>query len=78
LIVGDQPFEDEWAAELKKIIILEILYLTGICKVFPMIGYLSTFDSYGYFHGMSMVGSRSSNVKAMGYGCANLALDTPL
>jgi glycosyltransferase involved in cell wall biosynthesis len=75
VIVGDQPFEDEWAAELKKINDPRILF-TGYVRD-P--NELASFyiHSYAYFHGHEYGGTNPAMLKAMGYGCAILALDTP-
>lgn len=75
VIVGDQPFEDEWANELKKIQDPRILF-TGYVKDPDE---LASFyiHSYAYFHGHEYGGTNPAMLKAMGYGCAILALDTP-
>jgi glycosyltransferase involved in cell wall biosynthesis len=75
VIVGDQPFEDEWANQLKKIQDPRILF-TGYVKDPDE---LASFyiHSYAYFHGHEYGGTNPAMLKAMGYGCAILALDTP-
>lgn len=75
VIVGDQPFEDDWADELKKIRDPRILF-TGYVKDPDE---LASFyiHSYAYFHGHEYGGTNPAMLKAMGYGCAILALDTP-
>lgn len=75
VIVGDQPFEDEWADELKKIKDPRVLF-TGYVKDPDE---LASFyiHSYAYFHGHEYGGTNPAMLKALGYGCAILALDTP-
>lgn len=74
-IVGDVPFEDEWANRLKNIQDDRLLftgYVTDPDELAALYGH-----SYAYFHGHEFGGTNPAMLKAMGYGCAILALDTP-
>jgi glycosyltransferase involved in cell wall biosynthesis len=75
VIVGDQPFEDEWADQLKSIHDPRILF-TGYVKDRNELAAFYI-HSYAYFHGHEFGGTNPAMLKAMGYGCAILALDTP-
>lgn len=74
-IVGDVPFEDEWANRLKNIQDDRLLftgYVTDPDELAALYGH-----SYAYFHGHEFGGTNPAMLKALGYGCAILALDTP-
>lgn len=75
VIVGDQPFEDEWANELKKIKDPRILF-TGYVRDPDELAAIYI-HAYAYFHGHEYGGTNPAMLKSMGYGCAILALDTP-
>ncbi|MFY0687743.1 MAG: DUF1972 domain-containing protein [Cyclobacteriaceae bacterium] len=77
VVVGDVPYQDEWASKLK------VLGDTDRRLVFT--GYVTNQDelaelyhqSYVYLHGHEYGGTNPTMLKAMAYGCAILALDTP-
>ncbi|OOG70543.1 glycosyltransferase [Algoriphagus sp. A40] len=74
-IVGDVPFEDEWANRLKNIQDSRLLftgYVTDPDELAALYGH-----SYAYFHGHEFGGTNPAMLKALGYGCAILALNTP-
>lgn len=75
VIVGDVPFEDAWANRLKNINDPRLLftgYVTDPTELASL--YL---HCYAYFHGHEYGGTNPAMLKALGYGCAILALDTP-
>ncbi len=75
VIVGDVPFEDEWANQLKDIPD-ERLLLTGYVRDPDVLAALYS-HCYAYFHAHEFGGTNPTMLKAMGYGCAILALNTP-
>ncbi len=75
VIVGDQPFEDEWADQLKKISDPRILFTGYVRDPDELASFY--IHSFAYFHGHEYGGTNPAMLKAMGYGCAILALDTP-
>jgi len=75
VIVGDKPFEDEWADELKKIRDPRILFTGYVRDPDELASFY--IHSYAYFHGHEYGGTNPAMLKALGYGCAILALDTP-
>jgi glycosyltransferase involved in cell wall biosynthesis len=75
VIVGDVPFEDEWANRLKNIQdprLLSTGYVTDPNELAALYSHC-----YAYFHGHEFGGTNPAMLKAMGYGCAILALNTP-
>lgn len=74
VIVGDVPFEDEFANKLKNIKDERVLF-TGYVKDPEELKSLYNL-SYAYFHGHEYGGTNPAMLKALGYGCAILALDT--
>lgn len=74
VIVGDVPFEDEFANKLKNIKDERVLF-TGYVKDPEELKTLYNL-SYAYFHGHEYGGTNPAMLKALGYGCAILALDT--
>lgn len=75
VIVGDKPFEDEWADQLKKIRDPRILFTGYVRDPDELASFY--IHSYAYFHGHEYGGTNPAMLKALGYGCAILALDTP-
>lgn len=75
VIVGDQPFEDEWAEQLKKTKDPRVLFTGYVRDPNELAAFY--IHSYAYFHGHEYGGTNPAMLKAMGYGCAILALDTP-
>ncbi|PRY89876.1 DUF1972 domain-containing protein [Mongoliibacter ruber] len=74
VIVGDVPFEDEFANKLKNIKDERVLF-TGYVTDSEELKSLYNL-SYAYFHGHEYGGTNPAMLKALGYGCAILALDT--
>ena len=74
VIVGDVPYQDAFAQNMKANASDQILFL----------GYINDSDvlaelyhqSYAYLHGHEYGGTNPTMLKAMAYGCAILALDT--
>lgn len=75
VIVGDVPFQDEWADPLKSIKDDRLIF-TGYVKNANTLAALY-FHCFAYFHGHEYGGTNPAMLKAMGYGCAILALNTP-
>jgi len=75
VIVGDVPYQDEWANRLKNISD-ERLFFTGYVRDTNELAALYS-HCYAYFHGHEFGGTNPAMLKALGYGCAILALDTP-
>jgi glycosyltransferase involved in cell wall biosynthesis len=75
VIVGDKPFEDEWADQLKKIRDPRVLFTGYVRDPDELASFY--IHSYAYFHGHEYGGTNPAMLKALGYGCAILALDTP-
>lgn len=75
VIVGDVPYKDAYATKLKSIKDERLLFT----------GYVTNQDelaelyhgAYAYFHGHEYGGTNPTMLKAMAYGSAILALDTP-
>lgn len=75
VIVGDVPYNDEYAQNLKSMKDERLLFT----------GYITDQDElaelyhncFAYFHGHEFGGTNPTLLKALAYGCAVLALDTP-
>ena len=74
VIVGDVPYKDSYASNLKKIRD-ERLVFTGYVKDQDILAELY-YNSYVYVHGHEFGGTNPTMIKAMAYGSAILALDT--
>ena len=74
VIVGDVPYKDSYASNLKKIKD-ERLVFTGYVKDQNILSELYH-NSYVYIHGHEYGGTNPTMIKAMAYGSAILALDT--
>lgn len=75
VIVGDVPFEDKWASALKNQDDPRLLFTGYVTDPFELAALYS--HCYAYFHGHEFGGTNPAMLKALGYGCAILALDTP-
>ncbi|MFC3416614.1 DUF1972 domain-containing protein [Algoriphagus hitonicola] len=75
VVVGDVPFSDPWANSLKKIQDPRLLFTGYVTDPNELAALYS--HCYGYFHGHEFGGTNPAMLKALGYGCAILALDTP-
>ena len=74
VIVGDVPYEDLYASNLKKIKDDRLIF-TGYVKNQDILAELYH-SCYVYVHGHEFGGTNPTMIKAMAYGCAILALDT--
>ena len=75
VVVGDVPYKDEFAENLKSIND-ERLIFTGYVNDQDILAELYH-NSYVYIHGHEFGGTNPTMIKAMAYGCAILALKTP-
>ena len=74
VIVGDVPYKDSYAINLKKINDKRLIF-TGYVKDQNVLAELYH-NCYVYVHGHEFGGTNPTMIKAMAYGCAILALDT--
>jgi glycosyltransferase involved in cell wall biosynthesis len=74
VIVGDVPYEDEYATNIKKVKDQRILF-TGYVNGPDELAELYH-NCFAYFHGHEFGGTNPTLLKALAYGCAVLALDT--
>ena len=74
VIVGDVPYKDSYASDLKNIMD-ERLVFTGYVKDQDILAELYH-NCYVYVHGHEFGGTNPTMIKAMAYGSAILALDT--
>ena len=74
VIVGDVPYKDSYAHDLKKINDKRLIF-TGYVKDQGLLAELYH-NCYVYIHGHEFGGTNPAMIKAMAYGCAILALDT--
>jgi glycosyltransferase involved in cell wall biosynthesis len=74
VIVGDVPYKDAYASDLKKINDKRLIF-TGYVKDQDILAELYH-NCYVYVHGHEFGGTNPTMIKAMAYGCAILALDT--
>ncbi|WP_200974983.1 glycosyltransferase [Echinicola sp. 20G] len=75
VVVGDVPYKDTFAERLKDLPDERLLF-TGYVKDPYELAALYQ-NCYAYFHGHEYGGTNPAMLKALGYGCAILALDTP-
>ncbi len=74
VIVGDVPYADEYAENIKKIQDPRITftgYVNGAAELAELYH-----NCFAYFHGHEFGGTNPTLLKALAYGCAILALDT--
>jgi glycosyltransferase involved in cell wall biosynthesis len=74
VVVGDVPYKDSYASNLKKIKDDRLVF-TGYIKDQDVLAELYH-NCYVYVHGHEFGGTNPTMIKAMAYGCAILALDT--
>jgi glycosyltransferase involved in cell wall biosynthesis len=74
VIVGDVPYKDSYASDLKKINDKRLVF-TGYVKDQDVLAELYH-NCYVYVHGHEFGGTNPTMIKAMAYSCAILALDT--
>lgn len=75
VIVGDVPYNDSYAKSIKSIKDERIIF-TGYVTDQEELAELYH-NCYAYFHGHEFGGTNPTMLKAMAYGCAIIALDTP-
>ena len=75
VIVGDAPFSDAWAQQVKKLEGPSVLFTGYVTDPLVLASLYS--HCYAYFHGHEFGGTNPAMLKALGYGCAILALNTP-
>ena len=74
VIVGDVPYKDSYASEIKKMTDKRLIF-TGYVKDQNILTELYQ-NCYVYVHGHEFGGTNPTMIKAMAHGCAILALDT--
>ena len=74
VIVGDVPYRDSYASQLKNIVDKRLIF-TGYIKDQAILAELYH-NCYVYVHGHEFGGTNPAMIKAMAYSCAILALDT--
>jgi glycosyltransferase involved in cell wall biosynthesis len=74
VIVGDVPYKDSYASDLKKMVDKRLIF-TGYVKDQDLLAELYH-NCYVYVHGHEFGGTNPTMIKAMAYGSAILALDT--
>lgn len=75
VIVGDVPYNDDYATNIKKIKDPRIIF-TGYITNSDVLAELYH-NCFAYFHGHEFGGTNPTLLKALAYGCAVIALDTP-
>ncbi|MCS5491129.1 glycosyltransferase [Algoriphagus limi] len=75
VVVGDVPYQDAWANRLKEIQDPRLLFTGYVTDPMELAALYS--HCYAYFHGHEYGGTNPAMLKALGYGCAILALNTP-
>jgi glycosyltransferase involved in cell wall biosynthesis len=75
VIVGDVPYKDAYAEGVRKTADPRIRFV-GYVRDQALLRELYC-NSYAYFHGHEFGGTNPALLKALGYGCGILALDTP-
>src|SRR5690606_10953878 len=75
VVVGDVPFEDDYANILKNIEDERLLFLGYVTDQNELAAWYC--HCYAYFHGHEYGGTNPAMFKALGFGCAILAMDTP-
>jgi len=74
VIVGDVPYQDEYATRLKQLADDRLIF-TGYVKDQEELAALYH-NCYAYLHGHEYGGTNPAMLKALGYNCAIIALDT--
>jgi glycosyltransferase involved in cell wall biosynthesis len=74
VIVGDVPYKDQYASDIKKIDDKRIIF-TGYVRDSNELAELYH-QCFAYFHGHEFGGTNPTLLKALAYGCAIMALDT--
>ena len=74
VVVGDVPYQDEWAEKLKKVSHKDLLFLGYITNPGELMALYQ--HCFVYLHGHEFGGTNPTMLKAMACQCAILALDT--
>lgn len=74
VIVGDVPYHDHFAQKMKSISDKRLVF-TGYVRNQEQLAALYH-NCYAYFHGHEYGGTNPAMLKALGFGCAILAMDT--
>lgn len=74
VIVGDVPYQDEWAESLKSMVHPNLLFLGYIINPAELLALYQ--HCFVYLHGHEFGGTNPTMLKAMACQCAILALDT--
>ncbi|MFC4871115.1 DUF1972 domain-containing protein [Negadavirga shengliensis] len=74
VVVGDVPYNDRFAQKMKSIPDKRLVF-TGYVRDQEELAALYH-NCYAYFHGHEYGGTNPAMLKALGYGCAILAMDT--
>lgn len=76
VIVGDVPYEDEYASEIKRVATTDSrVIMTGYVRDQEILKALYQ-NCYYYFHGHEFGGTNPTILKALAYSCPILAIDT--
>lgn len=75
VIVGDVPYKDEYAEKIKSVNDSRIIFTGYIIDQNELAELYH--NCFAYFHGHEFGGTNPTMLKAMAYGCAVIALDTP-
>jgi glycosyltransferase involved in cell wall biosynthesis len=74
VIVGDVPYQDEYADNIKRIRDERVLFTGYVTKSDELAELYH--NCFAYFHGHEFGGTNPTLLKALAYGCAIIALDT--
>jgi len=74
VIVGDVPYQDNYASQLKQIKDKRLIFTGYVTDPEELKALFH--NCYAYYHGHEFGGTNPSMLKALGYGCAILALNT--
>ncbi len=75
VVVGDVPYKDEYAMRVKQAKDPRVVF-TGYVTDQEVLAELYH-NCYAYFHGHEFGGTNPTMLKALAYGCAIIAIDTP-
>jgi len=75
VVVGDVPYRDRYAAQVRSTVDPRVVF-TGYVRDQALLKELYC-NAYAYLHGHEFGGTNPALLKALGFGCCVLALDTP-
>ena len=75
VVVGDVPYQDEYAEKIKSVNDSRIIFTGYIIDQNELAELYHS--CFAYFHGHEFGGTNPTMLKALAYGCAVIALDTP-